>query len=148
MVQKIINEIIHLLNLMFRHTPNKILTDNQLHNLAEYGLFHVTTKDAAKAIAAGGLKPSDKKPLFRREKNMVWLYPNNPTKNHANISQVLNKGKRKSYTHVVVFTNFTDEIIEKLRSRSWDDAIIHDGLLNVGKENAYVISIDEFLKKS
>lgn len=119
----------------------------QLERLSQYGLFHATTETVAELIKANGLKPSDK-PLFRREKNMVWLYPNNPTKNHANISQVLNKGKRKNYTHVVVFTNFTDEIIEKLRSRSWDDAIIHDGLLNVGKENAYVISIDEFLKKS
>jgi hypothetical protein len=148
MVRKLLDEIIHLFNLMFRHTPNQILTDNQLDGLHANGLFHATTKEAADSIAVDGLKPSTKKPLFRREKNMVWLYPNNPTKNSEYIKQILNKGKRKNSTHVVLFSGLDSETIEKLRSRVWDDAIIHDGLLKMDASHVQVLSIDEFLKKS
>lgn len=150
MVQKIQKEIVQTYRQIFKHTPKTVLTDEQVSNLNTLGLFHATTSDIAELIVNSELRPSKDGYLFRIEKDMVWLYPNDPAKNAEYIQKVLSKGKsgnkkteRKDYDTVIIFTGFTAEQISNLRSRDWDDAITHNGALKTA--NMRVMSIKDFL---
>ena len=156
MVQEVLQmakkEIVVTYNQMFRHTPKSRLNNEQLAALGQNGLFHATTSDIAELIVNSELRPSKDGYLFRIEKDMVWLYPNDPAKNAEYIQKVLSKGKsgnkkteRKDYDTVIIFEGFTPEQIENLRSRDWDDAVTHNGALKTASMR--VMSIKDFLSQ-
>lgn len=71
------------------HTPSESLPLNVKDFVSTNGLLHFTTEENARKIMKNGLIPNDQNALWKNEKGMVWIYPNDKTKYQKYINLIL-----------------------------------------------------------
>jgi hypothetical protein len=111
-----------------RHVPQKRIPESLKEKILQDGLIHFTRYQDALNIQKEGLIAGKKKPMYNKEKEMVWLYINSERLFDENKKNVLSKGKRSEYDAAVIFNEITELQIENMRIRdNSDNAIVHVG---------------------
>lgn len=121
--------LILCLSLRFRHYPGYRLNEIQLERIKKYGLVHFTYSDRAEKIIDEGLIPGKEKPMYRRERDMVWMFIADPQKFEENLKDVHSKGPRKDYDTAVFIKELSDEQLGKLRCRRDKEYVTYRGCL-------------------
>ena len=78
------------------HYPAHTLTDEQINLIRKYGVIHFTRRENVVDIMREGLRPNSAAALYRREKDMVWMYIADPKLFEQQRDAVHKKGSRSS----------------------------------------------------
>lgn len=94
--------IIDIFVLEINHLPKQKINPKVKALIVESGLMHFTKWENAIQIQRAVLIPNKRKAMSSRfEKDLVWLYINNPEEFQSRRDIVLSKGNRKEYDAVV-----------------------------------------------
>ena len=121
------------------HTPKSALSCQDKMDIKQYGLIHFCFAENMNNILERGLIPGEK-PLFRREKNLCWLYINYPNKFEENLSIVRSKGARIGVDCYIQFKDFSEEQMNNMLIRKEvDNAVVHRGTLKTSNMKGMMI---------
>ncbi len=111
------------------HTPKLLLSYQDKNDIRQYGLIHFTFSVNMNSILENGVLPG-KEYLYRKEKNLCWLYINYPKDYEKNLSIVKSKGKRSAVDCYIVIKDFSEEQFDNMRIRKEsDNAVVLIGIL-------------------
>ena len=111
------------------HYPAHTLTDEKINLIRKYGVIHFTRRENVVDIMREGLRPNSAAALYRREKDMVWMYIADPKLFEQQRDAVHKKGSRSSYDAYIIIQGLTEEELKKMRYRKKDGAVVHFGRL-------------------
>lgn len=115
--------------LRYRHIPRHEITWEIENEIITKGLIHFTYYGNAVSIQSEGLVPQRRKPMYNKEKNMVWMYLYDEENIGDKYEVIRRKGERKNYDAYVVIREISKSQIKKMRYRKSDMAIVHAGIL-------------------
>ena len=140
-INRAVKEVVNTTKGIVYHTPRNKLTEEEIETVKKNGVIHFTYYDKAKSIEKTELRPNEKKALFKKERDLVWVFLNEEKNFERNLKTVHSKGDRSAYDAYVIIKNLSDEQIKSLKIRKETDfAVSHKGSLKTNSMISYKIS--------